>query len=360
MDEIIVFGKGKFYKEREHVIRSQYKIVAFVDNNALEMCDEGDIPIFHPVELMNMPELSIILMGYSFPEMFNQLKTLGVDLHRIMYGIMIPPYAPTEKVLFQGGGYISTINNQLAFVSEKGDVMFFSDYSELQKISKKLLRERYYERDSMVGNIASMPIYPASRKFGMERGKPIDRVYIERFLNAQRKYIRGNVLEIGDNFYTLKFGAEAVMNSYVLHVEGGVDAHKGNLENGEGIPEEKFDVAIITQTLMFIYDIKSAAQNIHKLLKRHGTALITVSGISQISRYDAERWGSYYSFHEDAVRKLFAPIFGKNNLKIYSYGNVKTAVAMLYGLCYEDLQEDDFEINDKDYPVIIALILQKE
>lgn len=86
---------------------------------------------------------------------------------------------------------------------------------------------------------------------------------------------------------------------------------------------------------------------------------MTVSGISQISRYDADLWGSYYSFHEGAIRALFEPIFGKDNIEVFVYGNAKIAMAMLYGLCVEDLREEDFLITDNDYPVILGAILKK-
>ena len=60
-----------------------------------------------------------------------------------------------------------------------------------------------------------------------------------------------------------------------MHVDGwGKNVIKGNLESGEGIEENKYDCAIITQTLMFIYDFTSAVNNIYKMLKPGGVALI--------------------------------------------------------------------------------------
>ena len=90
-----------------------------------------------------------------------------------------------------------------------------------------------------------------------------------------------------------------------------------------------------------------------------GYALITVAGISQISRYDAELWGSYYGFHEHAMIHLFEPVFGRENVKVETYGNVKTAMAFLCGLCQEDLQDGDFDYNDRDYPLIVTISLHK-
>jgi hypothetical protein len=42
-------------------------------------------------------------------------------------------------------------------------------------------------------------LQPVSREFGYDRGLPIDRYYIERFLEAHRWDIYGRTLEIGDD-----------------------------------------------------------------------------------------------------------------------------------------------------------------
>src|SRR6185503_497384 len=61
---------------------------------------------------------------------------------------------------------------------------------------------------------------PISSGWGSERGQPIDRYYIERFLTTHTRDIQGHVLEIGDNNYTRKFGGDQVTQSDVLHVAG--------------------------------------------------------------------------------------------------------------------------------------------
>ena len=40
-------------------------------------------------------------------------------------------------------------------------------------------------------------LIPISRLWGFDRGLPIDRFYIERFLSRHHQDIRGNVLEVG-------------------------------------------------------------------------------------------------------------------------------------------------------------------
>jgi hypothetical protein len=91
---------------------------------------------------------------------------------------------------------------------------------------------------------------PVSREFGYDRGLPIDRYYIERFLARYAEDIRGRVLEIGDNSYTQKYGGSHVTASDVLHVtEGNSQATLvADLTHAEHIPSDTFDCIIFTQT----------------------------------------------------------------------------------------------------------------
>src|SRR4028118_2380642 len=54
---------------------------------------------------------------------------------------------------------------------------------------------------------------PFSYEFGYDRGGPVDRYYIENFLSKHASSIKGRVLEIGDNEYTMRFGKERVERS---------------------------------------------------------------------------------------------------------------------------------------------------
>src|SRR5439155_18109175 len=45
-------------------------------------------------------------------------------------------------------------------------------------------------------------VAPISANFGFDRGTPIDRYYIERFLEREAGHIRGRVLEVRDSSYS--------------------------------------------------------------------------------------------------------------------------------------------------------------
>jgi hypothetical protein len=85
-------------------------------------------------------------------------------------------------------------------------------------------------------------VTPFSREFGFDRGTPVDRFYIERFLSCCDADIRDRVLEIGDNSYTKRFGGNRVTRSDVLHPQEGNPQATfiGDLSSAEDIPVRCF------------------------------------------------------------------------------------------------------------------------
>ncbi len=365
MQKVLVFGVGKLFAIKENYIRNHFDIVGFLDNQIRESgCVYGDtnIPVYHPesIEKILQKDMQILLMSYDYVSMWRQLYGLGISEEKILFGVMFPPFPEWQEILFEQGRYLAAEGSNI-FYYEQNKKIVVENHGQIEATARELLRREYREKYPLIQAIAKMDTRPVSRKFGVERGNAIDRYYIEDFLEKNKELVHGDCLEIAENTYTLKYGEDRVSNSYVLHLKGwGDNAIKGNLETGEGIEPDKYDCAIITQTLMFIFDIQKVVANIYKLLKRGGNALVTVAGISQISRTDADLWGSYYGFHKDAIKRFFVPIFGEENVKIHSYGNVKTAVAMLCGLCQEDLVQEDFTPEDPDYPVILSIVLKKK
>jgi hypothetical protein len=202
---------------------------------------------------------------------------------------------------------------------------------------------------------------PRSRVFGMDRGTPIDRHYIESFLGGSAADIRGRVLEIGDPRYTRRFGGANVTHSDVLHaVEGNPQATLvGDLAAGESIPADAFDCVILTQTLQFIYDARAAVATVHRSLAAGGVVLATLPGIAAASRYDRDRWGEFWRFTHASALRMFEESFGRGHVQVRSYGNVRSATAFLHGLACEELAPTELNALDEDYEVILAVRAKK-
>ena len=202
---------------------------------------------------------------------------------------------------------------------------------------------------------------PISPDWGMERGQPIDRYYIERFLAQHASDIQGRVLEIGDNTYTCQFGQERVTESVVLHVAEQKERVTliGSLTDRQTIPAASFDCLVVTQTLQAIFDIQAAIETIYHCLKPGGVALITVPGISKISRHDMDRWGYYWSFTTRSIEALFTAVFPRTHLQIEAHGNVLVAISFLHGLAIQELRSKELDYCDRDYEVLITVRAEK-
>ena len=200
-------------------------------------------------------------------------------------------------------------------------------------------------------------VRPFSEEMGLDRGSGIDRYYIENFLEQNSASIRGRVLEIADNTYTLRFGGNQVEQSDILHVTADNPNATiiGNLESRENIPADSFDCIICTQTFPFLYDFKSAIESCHYALKDQGVLLATFAGITQVSRYDMDRWGDYWRFTSLSAKRIFGDIFGADNVTVQTHGNALTSAASLMGLCAEDLTKKELDAHHKDYEQLITV-----
>jgi SAM-dependent methyltransferase len=196
---------------------------------------------------------------------------------------------------------------------------------------------------------------PASRVFGFDRGKPIDRVYIEHFLRLHAQAIHGDVLEIGDNHYTRMFGSDVGRSVVLAGSAADTECYQGDLANPESLSGiGKFDCIIATQVLNFIFDLDNAMRGLKSLLKENGVVLVTLAGFVSVSRYDAQRWGDFWRFSDMSTKELFKRHFGKE-IEVISFGNLISATAMLHGLAAEELQREEIFHADPDYQLLIAV-----
>jgi glycosyltransferase involved in cell wall biosynthesis len=196
---------------------------------------------------------------------------------------------------------------------------------------------------------------PFSYDFGFDRGGAIDRYYIEEFLNNNKSFVTGRVLEIGDNDYTMRFGGANVSQSDILHVDNSNPKATfiGDISNAPHLPSEAFDCIILTQTLHLIYDFKGALSTCFRILKSGGVLLMTVPGISHIDR---GKWKDYWlwSFTDTSIRKLMAETFTNADVTVNTFGNVYVAAAFLYGMGLPELNKEHIDTHDPSYQVIIA------
>lgn len=200
---------------------------------------------------------------------------------------------------------------------------------------------------------------PISRNFGIDRGVPIDRYYIDKFLAQHQDKIRGTVMELADSTYTRQFGGDRVTQPMVMHVKEGFGADIV-CDLSKECPREAFlDCFVLTQTLPFVYDVKATIHNAVRMLKPGGCLLVTAGGVTQISRDDMDRWGHFWSFTDKSLRLLFEEEVPAANIQVTSYGNVLAASSFLYGLARHELTREELDHYDQDYQMILGAVVTR-
>jgi hypothetical protein len=196
---------------------------------------------------------------------------------------------------------------------------------------------------------------PISSRFGFDRGTPVDRHYIEAFIGAHAGAIRGRVLEVDRPTYATRFGAGRVEAMDVLDIR--LDNPEATVVDDLARPERlqpaSYDCVICTQTLQFVYDIRSAVETLHRITRPGGVVLATVPGISQIDWKDTTDW--YWSLTRHGAGRLFADVFGSERVEMAAYGNVLTAISFLHGLAAEELRPGELRARDPRYDVIVGI-----
>lgn len=228
-------------------------------------------------------------------------------------------------------------------------------------LRRRLIRLRRWPPVGRVRFGSLRRLRPISHEWGFDRGRPIDRYYIERFLARQAPDIRGHVLEIGSDRYTRQFGGNRVVRSDVLHVADALPGVTivGDLTSADHIPSDSFDCLILTQTLQCLYDVRSAIGTLHRILKPGGVALVTFPGISKVSREDMERWGYYWSFTSSSARRLFGEVFDSPDIRVEALGNIFTAIAFLHGIASGELEPEELDYHDPDYELLLTVRARK-
>lgn len=198
---------------------------------------------------------------------------------------------------------------------------------------------------------------PISEHWGSDRGLPVDRYYIEKFLSANSSFIKGRVLEFGDDRYTQKFGDGNTTQSNIINLlkeSNPKTTIVADITSAHHIPSDSFDCIIFTQTLQFIYDFRTAVQTLYRILKPGGILLATLPGISQTS---GTTWNEYWcwNFTRLSAERLFKEFFPTESVEVKAHGNLLTSISFLQGLATEELSNKELEYEDARYQMILTV-----
>lgn len=352
----IIWGTGSYCKNKLEYWDKSKQIVAYVDRTKHFFKNQETIM---PSEIAKIEYDYIVVMSSSYLEIMQEIIEAGIDYKKIIPGIVIKPYSFSE---LEKMNYKSKVQ-----VTKEGFIEYkIDDFKAIIKTNDDWnCVKQYLCREKNLEYIQKLKLQPVGRTFGYSRGSSISRYYIEKFLGANIHYIKGNILEIGDNQYTQKYGASDSV-SYVFRYgegqnyydkENNVNVVYGNLEKEVNVEDVKFDCIILTQVLDMIFDIKNAIKNVKHLLCEGGVILLTVSGITPISRSDMDRYGHYWCFTNKAIETLLNDDWYHS--EVYTYGNAKVACAFIQGMSSEELTKEELDYCDEEFQVMLSAVCRR-
>ena len=246
----LVWGTGAYCQDKiqYNFQKTEDEVLCFIDRK--KGCFWGKEVIL-PSEILQYQFDKIAIFSSHFLEIAKELIQMGIKSEHIIPGIVFSPYRGSEIQFMTD---ISSVN-----VMENGNLDYkYKDKHITIACDKDWIKvKEMFCSEENVELVKNININPVSRLFGIDRGTPIDRYYIESFLKNNSEHIKGNVLEMGEDKYTQQYG-DKNCNSFVFMfgeekgVEGGFVY--GDLEKGENLPKEFFDCIIFTQVFNFIYD----------------------------------------------------------------------------------------------------------
>jgi SAM-dependent methyltransferase len=199
---------------------------------------------------------------------------------------------------------------------------------------------------------------PFSDCYGWDRGQPVDRMYIERFLERMSHRIRGDVLEVRSSDYTRRFGA-ADHRSHVLDIDASNRAATiiGDLCDPRTLAPASYDCVILTQTLQFLSAPDAAIASLYDSLRSGGTMLITVPCAARIDPEAPE--SDYRRWTPAGLRQMVGRQCERAAIEVEGGGNLIAALVAMLGCAVQDLRRQDLAVDDPVFPIIACAAVTK-
>jgi hypothetical protein len=196
---------------------------------------------------------------------------------------------------------------------------------------------------------------PFSTTYGFDRGTPIDRYYLNRFLDANRFVITGRVLEVQVPSYTKQFGKD-VRESHTVDINPDFRAtYTCDLADAAQIPTGYYDCFLVPNTLQHIVDLHTALRTMVRVVKPGGTLLASAAGFLPL----IPDGGDYWRLSAAGWRFVLDEEWAGCDVSVEAHGNCLAAVAAMYGLAQEELSSGELDAHDPRYPVLTTIRCRK-
>jgi SAM-dependent methyltransferase len=198
-------------------------------------------------------------------------------------------------------------------------------------------------------------VEPFSTSFGFDRGTPVDRHYLHKFLDVNRALITGRVLEVQVPSYTKRFG-EDVTESHTVDINHRFQTtYTCDLADGLPIPSDYYDCLLAPNTLQHLLELRAALRTMLRVLKPGGTLLASAAMLLPL----IPEGGDYWHLTPEGWRVVLEEEWPLCEIAVQGNGNCLSAAAAMYGLAHEELKPAELDAYDPRYPVLITIRCRK-
>jgi SAM-dependent methyltransferase len=194
---------------------------------------------------------------------------------------------------------------------------------------------------------------PFSAAYGFERGTPIDRHYLHRFLNVHRDLITGDVLEVQNSSYTTRYGHDLRRTETFDILPQFSPTYLCDFARSEGIvPSASYDCVLLPNTLQHLRDLDACLRNALRVVRPGGVILASAAGLIPLTGDTPDYW----RLSPDGWREKMAIAWAGAEIEVAGHGNCLAAMAAQLGLALEELTTSELDAYDPRYPVLTTIL----
>jgi SAM-dependent methyltransferase len=232
----------------------------------------------------------------------------------------------------------------------------------LAKSAKRLLSPRAIVRLRTIMRGLGVPrwgnlrrLKPFSDYYGFDRGTPIDRYYLDRFLASHAQAIHGDVLEIQAPGYVNKYGTHVTLKDSIDINPAMNPTYLCDLSTADVVPSDRYDCFLLPNTLSFLRDIRGCMRHMLRVVKPGGVVLAATAAMGPLQGDGMDFW----RMSAEGWRALAADVWEGHDYQVEGHGNCLAVVAAMLGLAQEELTQDELEYQDDRYPSLVTLYCRK-
>ena len=199
-------------------------------------------------------------------------------------------------------------------------------------------------------------VTPFSKDFGFDRGTPVDRYYLAKFLEMHRTLITGDVLEIQMPGYAMRYGHHLRrVDSVDINPRVGPTFVCDLADSERVLLSERYDCFLLPNTLQHLRDVDACLRHALRVVKPGGVMLASAAGFVPLIPDGPDYW----HLSADGWKELLRRIWVGCDVVVESHGNCLAAVAAMMGLALEELTSTELDVSDPRYPVLITIMCRK-